>query len=246
MNGIASLQDNMGVSFENASLLQQALVHSSYLNENPGFHLASNERLEFLGDSLVGFVIAERLYRDCPDMSEGKLTRLRASLVCGEMLARLANSLSLGDHLLLGLGEEASGGRTRQSNLAGVLEAVLGAVLLDQGFDVARELVHRLFDADLREAIRGNVAVDYKSRLQELVQGRLQITPVYRTAKEMGPDHDKEFTVEVLVGESVIGRGFGKNKRQAEVQAAQQALEKLTRGQSPPDLPCVDSMGQEA
>jgi ribonuclease-3 len=224
---LASLQDILGITFENLSLLEQSLVHRSYLNENPDFPLASNERLEFLGDSLLGFVIAEKLYEECRDLSEGEMTKLRASLVRGETLARLASSLGLSDHLYLGHGEEASGGRQRKSNLAGLFEAVLGAVLLDKGFPVARELVLRLFDAEIQNAIEGRVIADYKSKLQEVFQARHQVTPIYRTTKEVGPDHAKEFTVEVLINDCVIGRGHGRSKRKAEVEAARDALEGL-------------------
>ena len=224
MSDLASLQEILGVTFDNVSLLEQSLVHRSYLNENPTYHLPSNERLEFLGDSLLGFVIAEKLYTELSGLSEGKMTRLRASLVRGETLARLATSLGLGEHLLLGHGEEGSGGRLRKSNMAGLFEAVLGAVLVDQGFPAARDLVLRLFDAEIKDVIGGKVATDYKSKLQELTQARYQVTPTYRTTGEEGPDHAKEFTVEVLVGKRVVGTGHGKSKRTAEVEAAKDAL----------------------
>ncbi len=227
MADLASLQDILGLTFDDLSLLEQSLVHRSYLNENPDFPLASNERLEFLGDSLLGFVIAEKLYEECCDMPEGEMTKLRASLVRGETLARLASSLGLSDHLYLGHGEEASGGRQRKSTLAGLFEAVLGAVLLDKGFPVAEELVLRLFDAEIQNAIEGRVVADYKSKLQEVVQARHQVTPIYRTTKEAGPDHAKEFTVEVLIDDCVIGRGHGRSKHKAEVDAARDALEGL-------------------
>lgn len=224
MSDLASLQDILGITFDDVSLLEQALVHRSYLNENPAYHLPSNERLEFLGDSLLGFVIAEKLYTELPNLSEGKMTRLRASLVRGETLARMATSLGLGQHLLLGHGEEGSGGRLRKSNLAGLFEAVLGAVLVDQGFPTARDFVLRLFDAEIRDVIGGKIATDYKSKLQELTQAQYQVTPTYRTSGEEGPDHAKVFTVEVRVGARVIGTGRGKSKRTAEVEAAKDAL----------------------
>lgn len=227
MTDLATLQDILGVTFEDVSLLEQSLVHRSYLNENPDFHLPSNERLEFLGDSLLGFVVAEKLYRESPGLSEGKMTRLRAAVVRGETLARVATSLGLGECLYLGHGEEGSGGRQRRSNLAGLLEAVLGAVLLDRGFPVAKDLVLKLFDAEIDSAIQGRVAADYKSRLQEVVQAQHQVTPIYRTTGEEGPDHAREFTVQVLVGDYVVGAGHGKSKRKAEAEAAKQALERL-------------------
>jgi len=225
----ASLQNILGVTFRNLSLLEQALVHRSYLNENPDFALPSNERLEFLGDSLLGFVIAEGLYSDFPDLSEGEMTRLRAALVRKETLARLAGSLGFGAYLYLGRGEEASGGRNKQSTLAGVFEAVIGAILMDQGLAVAKGFLLRLFEGEISNVIEEKLIADYKSRLQEIIQARHHVTPLYRTIREVGPDHAKEFTVEVIVGDSVIGRGHGKSKRLAEMEAARDALDGLTR-----------------
>jgi ribonuclease-3 len=231
--GLAYLQNILGVTFRDLSLLEQALVHRSYLNEDSDFPLSSNERLEFLGDSLLGCVIAEKLYTESPELSEGEMTKLRAALVRGETLARLASSLGLGDYLYLGRGEEASGGRARRSILAGALEAVVGAVLVDRGFARAKKFVLRLFDGEIGRAVRDEEMVvhDYKSRLQELTQAQHQVTPVYRTIKEEGPDHAKEFTIEVIVNGSVIGAGRGKSKRIAEMEAAKTALEGLLPGQ---------------
>lgn len=227
MAEFTSLQDRLGIVFKDLSLLQQALIHRSYLNENPDFPLPSNERLEFLGDSLLSFVIAEKLYRDFPDLSEGGMTKLRAALVRQETLARLATSLGLGDYLYLGHGEESTGGRTKQSILAGAFESMVGAILTDQGFTAARDFVLRLFDGEIGRAIEERLTADYKSRLQGIVQARHHVPPVYRTIKEVGPDHAKDFTVEVIVGDSVIGRGRGKSKRLAEQEAARHALESL-------------------
>jgi len=231
--GLAHLQSILGVTFRDLSLLEQALVHRSYLNEDSDFPLSSNERLEFLGDSLLGLVIAEKLYTEFPELSEGEMTKLRAALVRGETLARLASSLGLGDYLYLGRGEEASGGRARQSILAGALEAVVGAVLVDRGFARAKKFVLRRFDGEIGRAVRDEemVVYDHKSRLQEFTQAQHQVTPVYRTIKEEGPDHAKEFTVEVIVSGSVIGVGRGKSKRIAEMEAAKTALEGLLPGQ---------------
>ena len=227
------MQSTLGVTFRDLSLLEQALVHRSYLNEDSNFPLSSNERLEFLGDSLLGFVVAEKLYTEFPELSEGEMTRLRAALVRGETLARLASSLGFGDYLYLGRGEEASGGRARQSILAGALEAVVGAVLVDRGFARAKKFVLRLFDDEIGRAVRDEemVVQDHKSRLQEFTQAQHQVTPAYRTIKEEGPDHAKEFTVEVVVSGSVIGVGRGKSKRIAEMEAAKSALEGLLPGQ---------------
>lgn len=223
----ASLQDKLGIAFRDPSLLQQALTHRSYLNENPDFTLPSNERLEFLGDSLLGFVIAEKLFRDFPDLSEGGMTKLRAELVRKETLAGFASALGLGDYLYLGHGEESSGGRAKQSILAGAFESMVGAILTDQGFGAARDFVLRLFDSEIGRTIEERLTADYKSRLQGIVQARHRVPPVYRTTRETGPDHAKEFTVEVIVGDSVIGIGQGKSKRMAEQEAARDALESL-------------------
>jgi len=224
---LASLQDTLGITFRDPSLLEQALVHRSYLNENPDFTRPSNERLEFLGDSLLSLVIAEKLYKDFPDLSEGGMTKLRAALVRRETLARLASSLRLGEYLYLGRGEEASGGRTKQSILARAFESVVGAILLDQGFTVARDFVLRLFDGEIARAIAETLKADYKSQLQEVIQAKHHMPPVYRTIKEEGPQHAREFTVEVMVGDTVVGRGHGKSKRMAEMEAAKNALEGL-------------------
>jgi ribonuclease-3 len=226
---LATLQTILGVTFQDPLLLQQALTHRSFLNENPDFPLPSNERLEFLGDALLGFVVAEKLHSDLPHLWEGALTVLRAALVCNETLARIASSFHLGDHLYLGRGEEMSGGRHRQSNLSSALEAVIGAIFVDQGFPVAKEFVLRLMNGMVvkiieEESIEESTK-DYKSRLQVLVQAEQQITPVYRIVEEKGPAHDKLFTVEVMVGDAVLGRGSGKGKRAAEQKAAQAALE---------------------
>lgn len=226
---LATLQSTLGITFRDPLLLQQALTHRSFLNENPDFPLPSNERLEFLGDALLGFVVAEKLHSDLPHLWEGALTVLRAALVCNETLARIASSFNLGDHLYLGRGEEMSGGRQRQSNLSSALEAVIGAIFVDQGLPVAKEFVLRLLNGMVvkiveEESIEESVK-DHKSRLQVLVQAEQQTTPVYRIVEEKGPAHDKLFTVEVMVGDVVLGRGSGKGKRAAEQNAAQAALE---------------------
>lgn len=223
------LQDTFGFTFRYPALLKQALVHRSYLHENPDFALPSNERLEFLGDSLLGFVIAEKLYEDFPHLSEGGMTKLRAALVRGETLARLARSLGLGNYLYLGRGEEASGGRVKQSILAGAFEAVVGAILIDQGFAACRDFMLHLFDDEIGRAIKHRLFYDYKSQLQEIAQARHGEAPIYRTIKAVGPDHAKEFTVEVSIVGSVIARGRGKSKRQAETEAARAALETMAQ-----------------
>lgn len=221
---LTALQSALGVTFREPKLLQQSLIHRSYLNETPDFPLPSNERLEFLGDALLGLVVAEKLYTEFPHLQEGELTKLRTALVRRETLASIAQSLSLGDYLYLGQGEERSGGRQRQSNLSHALEAVIGAVLIDQGYNAAKELVLRLLSKMAEERI-----TDHKSRLQELVQAEWRMIPSYRVVAEEGPGHDKVFTVEVVVGGEVLGRGSGKGKRAAEREAARAALKRWAR-----------------
>jgi ribonuclease-3 len=230
LSDLDALKATLGVNFKDESLLQQALVHRSYLNENPALHLVSNERLEFLGDAVLGFVVANELYSRFPDFSEGELTKLRAALVRGETLTRIALSLQLGDYLYLGHGEEESGGRSRSRNLSCTLEAVIGAVFLDGGLDVAESFILKLLHGELEGVVEDKFAADYKSRLQQIIQSERKITPVYRTIEEVGPDHAKTFTVEVLAGDIILGRGSGRSKRAAEVDAARNALQGLMGG----------------
>jgi ribonuclease-3 len=203
------------------------VVHSSYSNENPGIIPVSNERLEFLGDAVLGFIVAEKLYQDFPDLTEGEMTRLRSVLVSRSTLAGVARAINLGNYLCLGKGEEASDGRNKPANLAGALEAVIAAVAIDQGLDTVRELVLKLLSEELQEAIRQDTVIDDKSRLQEIIQAKYRAAPVYRLVGAVGPDHDKRFTVEVMGGGVVLGMGSGKSKKMAETEAARLALKKL-------------------
>ena len=224
---LVALQEILGVSFNAPSLLEQALVHSSYINENPSSALTSNERLEFLGDAILDLVVAEKLYQAFPQFTEGEMTKLRSVLVRRDALFRMAKTIKLGDYLYLGKGEEASGGRDKPANLAGVLEAVIAAIFLDQGLATARSFVLRLIDKGLQRIISHGTRADYKSQLQEFIQARQQQTPTYHVIEAVGPDHDKTFTVEVKVGDTVLGRGSGKGKRKAEAEAARSALQRL-------------------
>ncbi len=230
MPDTAALEKRLGVEFAGPALLALALVHSSYVNENPGTAAGHNERLEFLGDAVLDFVVAGKLYRDFPDLSEGQMTRLRSTLVRRETLARVARSIGLGDYLVMGKGEEGSGGRDKSANLAGALEAVIAAVYLDRGVTVARKIIVRLLEAEWPAAIAAGTGGDAKSRLQELTQARFQLTPGYRLLAETGPDHDKQFTVEVTVNGEVLGSGTGSSKKLAEKEAARAALERLRGG----------------
>jgi ribonuclease-3 len=224
---ITVLQKILRVTFKQPARLEQALVHSSCVNENPSLFPVSNERLEFIGDAVLDFIVAARLYREFADMPEGEMTRLRAALVRRDTLARIARDIGLGDFLYLGKGEESSGGRDKTPNLAGALEAAIAAVYLDRGLAVAGRMVIRLLAEEWSRVINRDAGIDYKSRLQEVVQSRYQQTPVYRLAAETGPAHDKSFTVEVLVNRKVMGRGAGRSKKLAETAAARAALEKL-------------------
>jgi ribonuclease-3 len=221
------LQKILGVSFQQPDVLTQALTHSSYANENPGIAPASNERPEFLGDAILGLIVAENLYRDFPSMSEGEMTRLRSILVKQETLAQVAASIGLGNYLYLGKGEEASGGREKPANLARALEAVIAAVYLDQGSAITEQLVLEILDTELLKTLYQGAIIDYKSQLQELLQAKTQQTPVYNLIETQGPDHNKKFTVEVRIGTEVLATGVGRSKKKAETEAARIALEKL-------------------
>ena len=219
-----ALEEKLGYRFANRALLENALTHSSYANENRAKGVQSNERLEFLGDSVLGMVVADYLYRTHPDLPEGDLTRTRAALVCEESLAEVAQVLELGAYLKLGKGEEAGGGRTRPSITADAVEAVLAAVYLDGGIGSARKLIQR-FILDKEE--EKSASRDYKTALQELVQRESGQVLQYHLTGEEGPDHDKRFFVEVTLNGAPIGAGQGRSKKEAEQMAAQAAIEKL-------------------
>jgi ribonuclease-3 len=224
---LKALQKKLKIKFKNKALLEQALVHSSYINENPGIAEGDNERLEFLGDAVLGLIIAEELYRRFPQFSEGEMTRMRSSLVRQDALARLAKTIKLGDFLYLGKGEESGGGRDKPANLSGALEALTAAVFLDRGLAVTRKFVLRLMSKKMAKTLSRGVKADYKTRLQETMQAKWQLKPKYRVVEAVGPAHDRRFTVEVMGGDSVLGRGSGKSKKAAEAEAARIALDKL-------------------
>ncbi len=227
MTNLTTLQQVLGIHFKDLSLLEQALVHSSYTNENPGTTPISNERLEFLGDAVLGIIFAEKLYQLLPDATEGEMTRLRAALVRRTTLSRVAKAVGLDQYLYLGKGEEASGGRYKSTNLAGALEAVVAATFLDQGWSNTTDFVLHLFNTQLNELDIQGKGIDYKSRLQHLIQSRQQQTPVYQITQASGPSHEPLFTAEVRAGDTVLGRGCGKSKKIAETEAAHSALEQL-------------------
>jgi ribonuclease III len=224
---IKEFQKKIRISFNNPLLLEQALVHSSFTNENLSRATGHNERLEFLGDAVLDLIVADKLYQDFPDITEGEMTRLRASLVRRETLARLAEDIDLGAFLFMGKGEESSGGRKKLPNLAGALEALIAAIYLDKGMETVKKMVLDLYAEEWKKLTSGERGIDYKSKLQEVTQSRFQEIPSYRLVSETGPDHDKKFVVEVLVKAKVVGAGNGKSKKLAETEAAKQALKKL-------------------
>ncbi len=228
MDQLDSLEDSLGVVFRDKELLRLALIHSSYVNENPEEYPESNERLEYLGDAHVGLVVAHELFERYPDRPEGELTALRSELVRGETLARIAQSLRLGQYLFMGKGEEANGGRERHSNLAAAFESLVGALLVDQGYGASRDFVLRILSDEIASVTkRSGAPKNPKSTLQEIVQRRGGPSPSYRIIEVSGEDHEREFTAEVVVRGEVVGRGTGRRKSLAERAAAQQALEVL-------------------
>ncbi|MFL5692971.1 MAG: ribonuclease III [Ktedonobacteraceae bacterium] len=216
------LEQALGIHFQDPTLLNLALTHRSYIYETPGEGRSSNERLEFLGDSILAFVSTDFLYRTFPDLSEGELTDVRALLVKTETLANFAREIELGRFLLMGKGEQNSGGGKRV--LASAFEAVLGAIYLDQGIEAVQHfLLHRI-ESLAHTIVKQRLFKDNKSLFQELAQAHAGITPSYRLVSQEGPSHNREFTVEVMLGEEIAGRGHGRNKQTAEQEAAYFAL----------------------
>ena len=227
---IKDLEKAIGYQFHNISLLQNALAHSSYANERWHNSLMSNERLEFLGDFILGMVVAEYLFRTFPDRPEGELTRMRADMVCEKTLAAIAGRLDLGRHLLLGNGEEQGGGRNRNSILADAVESVIAACFLDGGMEAARKFIQQFVLVEVPVTKLHNT--DYKTALQELVQQKKNQVLSYNLMAESGPDHDKRFEVEVKLNGNVIGIGSGSSKKRAEQDAARAAMETLHPGKN--------------
>lgn len=222
---IKDLEKAIGYRFRNITLLQNALSHSSYANERWHDSLMSNERLEFLGDSVLGMVVAEYLYTHFPDRPEGELTRMRADMVCERALAVVANRLHLGEYMLLGHGEEQGGGRSRDSILADAMESVIAACFLDGGMDAAKGIIDRFILCDVPVARLHNA--DYKTMLQEQIQQKKNQLLSYTLVGESGPDHDKRFTVAVTLNGEQVGEGTGSSKKRAEQDAARAAMKNL-------------------
>lgn len=226
----AEVQKRLQYQFAHPELLELALTHPSFAHEHPeeGGEEHHNQRLEFLGDAVLDFLVAAWLYRNHPTLSEGPLTRLRATLVCATTLASLAQRLGLGEALRLGRGEEESGGTTRAANLCDAFEALVGALYLDGGLEATWQCLEPWFAQEVQTILRAGSDMDAKSRFQEWAQANLGITPAYRIVGESGPDHAKVFTAQVLLNGQVAGEGQGSSKRLAEQAAAQAALNALT------------------
>ena len=222
---LSKLEEAICYTFKDIKLLNGALTHSSYANEHKKTNIIYNERLEFLGDSVLSLIVSDYIYKKYPQYLEGDLTKLRAAVVCEPALAYIAKKLQLGDYLLLGKGEEATGGRDRTSILADALEALIGAVYLDRGLECSREFVIKLLEGEIIKASKeGDLFIDYKTKFQEILQKTLKTKIEYKIDKEIGPDHDKKFFISAIVDSEVCGRGWGKNKKEAEQMAAKEAL----------------------
>jgi len=225
VNNLSKLELKIGVKFDNQDLLRQALVHRSYLNENPDFSLEDNERLEFLGDAVLEIVVTEYLYRNYPN-PEGELTNWRAALVNAKMLSGKADHLGVNDYLLLSRGEDKDKGRARQYILANAFEALVGAIFLDQGYEKVSRFIKREILKELPQIIKQKLYQDPKSSFQEEAQDKFGLTPVYKVVKEWGPDHAKQFTVGVYLDQELVAEGQGVSKQEAQEKAAEAALRK--------------------
>ena len=220
------LEEKIGYTFTNKRTLALAMTHTSYANEQRGRRKANNERLEFLGDSILGLIISNYLFRLKKELPEGELTKIRAAIVCERSLKEVAKSIQLGEYLYLGKGEESTGGRTRDSILADATEALIAAIYLDGGFRKATDFVLEHMGDIISQAIQGKIMRDYKTQLQELIQKDNKENITYKLVDQLGPDHDKTFKMNVFLGEKLIGTGIGKSKKEAEQEAAKDAMEK--------------------
>jgi ribonuclease III len=224
MKELEQAAKDLGLDFVNENLLRQALTHLSYVYESNLPPLDSNEKLEFLGDTILGYIITKIIYDRFPELSEGQLSKFRARLVNTGILADIAREINLGSHLLLGHGEEVSGGRDKTSILANSFEAIIGAYYIDRGLDAAYDFIFELFDKRIDEESTKEASADYKTRLQELTAKKFGLAPEYNIYRETGPDHHKMFHAQVSVGRHVYGKGKGTSKKEAEQAAAKEAL----------------------
>lgn len=219
------LQSNLDYKFKNVNLLNRALTHSSYANENKMKSYENNERLEFLGDVVVNLIVSDYLYKTYPELPEGELTKKRATIVCESSLAFAAKKINLGKYVLLGKGEEATGGRDRESILADTFESLTGAMYTDSGILLTDKVLLEMFEEEVIYALsKGSLFIDYKTNLQEVLQKNSKSKIQYSVEKEVGPDHNKKFYMNVIVENKIIGKGIGRNKKEAEQMAAKQAL----------------------
>ncbi|MDU2687140.1 MAG: ribonuclease III [Paeniclostridium sordellii] len=225
LNNISKFEEIINYKFKNKAYILEALTHSSYSNENKSY--AFNERLEFLGDSVLGIVVSDFLFKNETELPEGELTKLRANIVCEESLSDVAKHLNLGKHILLGRGEEVTGGRDRVSILADAFEAVIAAIYLDGGIEPAKTFVLKNMEEIIEDSIKGRIFRDYKTHLQEVVQSQGESNIVYNLVEEIGPDHNKRFVMEVRLNDESLGKGEGKSKKEAEQSAAKQALRRM-------------------
>jgi ribonuclease-3 len=224
---ISELEKNLGCIFENKELLTEALTHRSFYYENPDKSTSHNERLEFLGDSVLGFVIVEYLFLSEKNLTESAMAKIKSYLVKESVLSEIAGSLFLGEYLRLGKGEEATGGRKKKSLLSDAIEAVLGAIYLDSGYQKAREVVLKLFKNKIDSIMHSAVVSDYKTELQERTQLLFSTLPEYRVIKQEGEEHKKMFTIEVFIDGKRLGMGTGRSKKEAQTFAAKEALSRL-------------------
>ena len=226
---LKNIEKEINIVFKQTSLLKTAFIHRSYLNEHPGETLSHNERLEFLGDSVLGVIVSDYLYEKYPNKPEGDLTNYRSSIVNARILSQVAKELSLGKYLFLSKGEEETGGRDRQYILANTYESLLGAIYLDQGLAVSARFVRKNLITHLKEIVDKKLYKDFKSKLQELAQEKFNITPSYKVLSEQGPDHSKIYETGVYLNKKLIGKGVGNSKQNSEQEAAKNYLEKIDK-----------------
>jgi len=230
LSALDELQSTLGLTFNDPAILGQAFIHTSYTNENLDRQTGDNQTMEFLGDAVLNMLVAEALYRRFPALPEGKLTEIRISLIRQEKLAEKAAEIKLGDCLLLGKGEEASGGRGKRNNLADTFEALTAAIFLDRGLDVTRQFIMSTFSKELEAIKSGRLSSNFKAMLQEFTQAEFKTLPEYEIIESSGPDHDKVFVVSVSLGDVVLAVGSGKTRKTAEAEAARTAYLKLSTG----------------
>lgn len=226
---VVELQNIVGYDFKEIERLRQAVTHSSFANEHRNMEIKDNERLEFLGDAILDLIISEYLFNKYPNMPEGDLSKIRASIVCEASLAKTAKKINLGEYILLGKGEEMTGGRTRASILADAFEAVTGSIFVDGEFEDVREFLTKTLIKEVDDIAIEDLYTDYKTLLQENIQRESALPIRYEVVEEKGPDHDKNFYVAVLHGENCLGKGVGKSKKEAEQNAAKTAIKNLTK-----------------